>query len=107
MTGFIGLRPRCFSFLIPGDDSREYRQCKGTTTNSVQRKIQYDDYNQILETNEVIHRSVNSIRSKIHKIYSINSTKVSLNNYENKGYWTNSVDSLAYGHYEIHGFKKN
>ena len=48
-----------------------------------------------------------TVLSKIHKIYSINSTKVSLNNYENKGYWTNSVDSLQYGHYKIHGFKKN
>ena len=57
-----------------------------------------------LETNEVVHTSFHSIRSKIHKIYSINSTKVSLNNYENKRYWTNSVDSLACGHYQTHDF---
>ena len=58
-----------------------------------------------LETNEFIQKSFNSIRSKIHKIYSINSTKVSLSNYENKRYWTNSVDSLACGHYKIHDFR--
>ena len=64
------------------------------------------DYNNVLETNEVIHRSFNSIRSKNHKIYSINTTKVSLNSYENKRYWTSALDSLAYGHYKTHDFKK-
>ena len=71
------------------------------------KKIKYDDYNNVLETNEVIHRSFNSIRSKNHKIFSINTTKVSLNSYENKRYWTTSVDSLAYGHYKINDFKSD
>ena len=100
MTGFIGLRPKCYAFKIHGDD-KEYKKCKGTAKNTVKRKIKYDDYNQVLETNEVIHRSFNSIRSKNHKIFSINTTKVSLNSYENKRYWTTSIDSLAYGHYKI------
>ena len=100
MTGFIGLRPKCYAFKIHGDD-KEYKKCKGTAKNTVKRKIKYDDYNKVLETNEVIHRSFNSIRSKNHKIYSINTTKVSLNSYENKRYWTSALDSLAYGHYKI------
>ena len=78
---------------------KNIRKCKGTAKNTVKRKIKYD-------TNEVIHRSFNSIRSKNHKIYSINTTKVSLNSYENKRYWTTSVDSLAYGHYKTHDLKK-
>ena len=106
MTGFIGLRPKCYSFKIHGDD-KEYKKCKGTAKNTVKRKIKYDDYNNVLETNEVIHRSFNSIRSKNHKIYSINTTKVSLNSYENKRYWTTSVDSLAYGHFKINDFKSD
>ena len=104
MTGFIGLRPKCYAFKIHGDD-KEYKKCKGTAKNTVKRKIKYDDYNKVLETNEVIHRSFNSIRSKNHKIYSINTTKVSLNSYENKRYWTTSVDSLAYGHFKINELK--
>ena len=104
MTGFIGLRPKCYAFKIHGDE-KEYKKCKGTAKNTVKRKIKYDDYNNVLETNEVIHRSFNSIRSKNHKIYSINTTKVSLNSYENKRYWTTSVDSLAYGHFKINELK--
>ena len=91
-------------FKIHGDD-KEYKKCKGAAKNTVKRKIQYDGYNKVLETNEVIHRSFNSIRSKNHKIYSINTTKVSLNSYENKRYWTTSVDSLAYGHFTINDIK--
>ena len=97
MTGFIGLRPKSYAFKIHGDD-KEYKKCKGTAKNTVKRKIKYDDYNKVLETNEVIHRSFNSIRSKNHMIFSINTTKVSLNSYENKRYWTSALDSLAYGH---------
>ena len=102
----MGLRPKCYAFKIHGDD-KEYKKCKGTAKNTVKRKNKYDDYNKVLETNEVIHRSFNSIRSKNHKIYSINTTKVSLNSCENKRYWTTSVDSLAYGHYKTNDFKND
>ena len=105
MIGFIGLRPKCYAFKIHGDE-KEYKKCKGTAKNTVKRK-KNDDYNQVLETNEVIHRSFNSIRSKNHKIFSINTTNVSLNSYENKRYWTTSVHSLAYGHYKINDFKSD
>ena len=104
MTGFIGLRPTCYAFKIHGDN--EYKRCKGTAKNTVKRQIKYNDYNKVLETNEVIYRSFNSIRSKNHKIYSINTTKVSLNSYENKRYWTTSVESLAYGHFKLNELKK-
>ena len=106
MTGFIGLRPKCYAFKIHGDD-KEYKKCKGTAKNIVSRKIKYDDYNKVLEleTNAVIHRSFNSIRSKNHKIFSTNTTKVRLNSYENKRYWTTALDSLAYGHYGINDLK--
>ena len=39
---------------------------------SVKRKIKYNDYNQVLETNEVILRAFNSNWSKKHTVYSIN-----------------------------------
>ena len=83
MTGFIGLRSECYAFKIHGDDT-EYRKCKGTANDAVKINIKYDDYNQVLETKKVIHRSFNNIRSKNHQIYSTNTTKVSLNSYENK-----------------------
>ena len=72
---------------------------QGRGKNTVKRFMTYKEYDQVLQTNEVIHKSFNSIRSKNHKIYSIRTAKISLNSYENRRYWTNTGDSLAYGHY--------
>ena len=98
MTGFTGLRPKCYAFKIHGGDKKN-KKCKGTAKNTVERNIQYDGYNKVLETNEVIHRSFHSSRSKNHKILS--TTKVCLNSYESKRCWTTALDSLAYGHYGV------
>ena len=38
MTGFIGLRPKCYAFKIHGDE-KEYKKCKGTAKNTVKRKL--------------------------------------------------------------------
>ena len=104
MIGFIGLRPKCYVFKIHGDD-KEYKKSKDTSKNTKKKKIKYNNFNKMLEINEIIYRLFNnSIRSKNHKVYSINITKASLNSYENKRYWTTSVDSLAYGHYKINDF---
>ena len=45
--------------------------------------------------------SFNTIRSKNHQIYSINQTKFSLSNYDNKRYWINNEESLPYGYYGL------
>ena len=89
------------TFMVMIENKRHVRaqQKYSKTKNSIR------NYNQILESNEVIHRSFSSIQSQIHKIYRSNSTKVSLNNYETKRYWTNSVDGLAWGHYKLHDFR--
>ena len=37
MTGFIGLRPKCYAFKIHGDD-KEYKKCKGTAKKHSKKK---------------------------------------------------------------------
>ena len=59
MTGFVGLRAKCDAFETNRDD-KEFKKCKGTAKNTVEEKLDME-YNQVLETNEVIHRSFNSI----------------------------------------------
>ena len=100
ITGFIGLRPKCYAFQIYGEE-KEHKKCKGTAKHIVRRQLTNKEYDKVLQTNEVIHKSFNSIRSKNHKIYSIRTTKISLNSYENKVYWVDSINSLAYGHWRI------
>ena len=38
MTGFLGLRPKCYAFKIHGDE-KEYKKCKGTAKNTVKGKL--------------------------------------------------------------------
>ena len=56
MTGFKGLRPKCYVFEMHGDD-KAYRKCKDTAKNTVKQKVKHADYNKVLETKKVIHRS--------------------------------------------------
>ena len=45
--------------------------------------------------------SFNSIRSRKHKLHTMNITKVGLTNFDNKRYYLDNVSSLAYGHKHI------
>ena len=60
--------------------------------------MKYEEFDRVLKTNEVVHKSFNSIRSKNHRIFSITTNKVALDSYANKKFWLDSINSLAYGH---------
>ena len=96
ITGFISLRPKCYAYSVFGDE-KEYKKCKGIAKGTVRRQMKYEEFETVLKTNEVIHKLFNSIRSKNHIIFSITTKKIALSSYENKKYWIDSVDSLAYG----------
>ena len=104
ITGFIALRPKCYAYSVYGDD-KKYKKCKGIAKGTVRRQMKYEEFETVLKTNEVIHKSFNSIRSKNHRIFSITTKKIALSSYENKKYWIDSVNSLAYGHYKIDSLK--
>ena len=104
ITGFIALRPKCYAYSVYGDE-KEYKKCKGIAKGTVRRQMKYEEFETVLKTNEVIHKSFNSIRSKNHRIFSITTKKNALSSYENKKYWIDSVNSLAYGHYKINSLK--
>ena len=104
ITGFIALRPKCYAYSVYGDD-KKYKKCKGIAKGTVRRQMKYEEFETVLKTNEVIHKSFNSIRSKNHRIFSITTKTNALSSYENKKYWIDSVNSLAYGHYKINSLK--
>ena len=104
ITGFIALRPKCYAYSVYGGD-KKYKKCKGIAKGTVRRQMKYEEFETVLKTNKVIHKSFNSIRSKNHRIFSIATKKIALSSYENKKYWIDSVNSLAYGHYKINCLK--
>ena len=80
------------------------KKCKGLAKSTVRRQTKYEEFETVLKTNEVIHKSFNSIRSKNHRIFSITTNKTALSSYEQKS-WIDSINSLAYGHYKIYSLK--
>ena len=52
-----------------------------------------------LNNNEKEYVNFKYIRSYNHTIYTINCNKLGLSSYDNKRYWTDSINSLAYCHY--------
>lgn len=100
MTHFIGLKPKSYAFKVQGD-KKEHKKSKGIVKHKVDKQINYDMYEQTLNGDIKPEVSFNTIRSKNHQIYSINQTKFSLSNYDNKRYWINNEESLPYGYYGL------
>ena len=100
MTHFIGLKPKSYAFKVQGD-KKEQKKSKGIVKHKVDKQINYDMYEQTLNGDIKPEVSFNTIRSKNHQIYSINQTKFSLSNYDNKRWWFDNNQSLPYGHYSI------
>ena len=100
ITKFIGLKPKSYAFKIH-NEKKEEKKNKGVPKNKVKSNLTYDSYEKPLEGNKCDTIQFNSIRSKHHNIYSINQVKQSLNSFENKRYYLDSINSLPYGHYTI------
>ena len=62
------VRPKAYSFKIH-NENEEHRKCKGIAKSIVKRQLKYEEYDRVLKTNEVIHKSSSSIRSKNHRIF--------------------------------------
>ena len=63
---------------------KKKKKCKGIAKGTVRRQMKYEEFETVLKTNEVIHKSFNSIRSKHHRIFGITTKKNALSSYENK-----------------------
>ena len=100
ITHFIGLKPKSYAFRIFKEDKEE-KKSKGIVKHKVKKELTFKKYEQTLETTQSDKVSFNSIRSKNHKIYTINQIKQSLSSYDNKRYYVDSVKSLPFGHYLV------
>ena len=91
------------AFVIRGDKKldEETNKSKGTQKCVVKNKIRMQNYVETLETGKSMkHKQIN-FRTDSHQIYTSVSTKISLSAFDSKRYLTDSVNSLAYGHYSM------
>lgn len=100
--------------------SKLIKKSKGIKKNIVKREITFNDYIDCIEKNCdygrqnvsgpcTINRKQNTIRSKMHNVYTIQQEKIALNPADDKRYLLppNRIDTLAWGHFMIDKFEEN
>jgi hypothetical protein len=122
MSEYIGLKPKMYSYdkykskeeieeektIKAKEDSKKKKkkEAEDKTTNKAKgvpmckvKQLTIGVYRSTLYKNDRTRINFNSIRSYNHTIYIINCNKIGLSSYDNKRYWIDKVNSLAYGHW--------
>lgn len=114
ITEFVGLRSKMYSLkagevrrIGPNEIQRakgteKMKKAKGVKRYVLKKSITFDDFFNCVKNNFSIAKSQNSIRSKLHSVYSIRQKKVALNPMDTKRFiLPNNIDTLPWGHYLI------
>lgn len=102
---FVGLRAKCYA--LRSLDNKSYnesmKKSKGVKKSVVKKSITFNDFIHCLENSCEVTRKQNTIRSLLHKVYSIRQEKIALSPFDDKRYIvkSNGTDTLAWGHYAI------
>eukprot|EP01047_Picozoa_sp_COSAG01_P060395 COSAG01_NODE_7397_length_3224_cov_1.757120_2_plen_183_part_00 len=101
---FVGLRPKMYSLKISA--TKQKGTAKGVPKNYRKKHITHADYHRCLFSKECVDRQqmarFSTIRSKKHKLATLEINKVGLCCFDNKRYlWDDGVTSYSYGHHRI------
>ena len=100
MIEFIGIRPKNYCTVM--EDLKESKKAKGIKKACIKNSITSNDYRSCVLGYTITNVSFNLIRSKNHKIGSINVQKSALCPYDDKRYvCDDGINTLAHGHYKI------
>ena len=106
ITEFLALRSKMYTVRVrpwyPGennDDEQQEKKAKGIAS-TVMRGISFHSYMEAFHSDRVVSHSFKQIRSKRHKLMTVELRKVGLCSYDDKrALLPCGVHSLAYGHY--------
>ena len=108
---FVGLRAKCYSYLIQ-DDPEYHMRCKGTPKSALELSVRHNNYLQCIWNNGMgenirQHVDFSKIQSKEHCIYSLSTSKVSMSCNDSKRFiLEDNIHTLPYGHYAIPQYRK-
>lgn len=99
---FVGLRSKCYALRTAGKIDK-LKKAKGIKKNVLRDKVSFEDYLKCVKENCIEIRKQYTIRSKSHDVYTISTTKIALNPFDDKRYiiTPDCIDTLAWGHYKI------
>ena len=107
MREFVGVRAKCYSFLVDERDHEGYfagQRCtmknKGINSAALKSQIVHNDYRRCVMESQRKFVEINSLRSYAHQIYSIRQVKLALVNFDDKRWLCeDGVATLPHGHY--------
>ena len=108
---FVGLRAKCYSYLIQ-DDPEYHMRCKGTPKSAMELSVRHANYLQCIWNNGMAenirqHVDFTKIQSKDHCIYSLSTNKVSMSCNDSKRFiLEDNIHTLPFGHYAIPQYRK-
>ena len=98
MTKFIGLRAKCYSFEMQGDE-KWVKKAKGVKRHTI-GQLQPEEYEAcLLDREKVINKKQHVFRSHLHNIYTEELKKAALNGKDDKRFIKNDgIHTYAWGH---------
>lgn len=114
ITEFVGLRSKMYCIKaeqLTCDDSNNLKKvvgyektkrAKGVKQYVLKNHISFENYLDCVRNNKIVSHNQNTIRSKLHHVYSITQKKISLSPFDNKRYiCEGNVTTLPWGHYKL------
>lgn len=120
ITSFVGLRSKMYSIKsgkvtktyypngnyrlnkVRGDEQEHIKKAKGVKKYVLKNSIGFNNYLNCIKNNTIVSCVQNSIRSKLHQVFTITQKKIALSPFDNKRFiLENNVDTLPWGHYKI------
>lgn len=100
MTEFVGLRSKMYG--VRAGRIEKMKKAKGVKKYVLNNEIGFSDFLNCLQNNCTLMKEQNSIRSKLHTVFTVRQKKVALSPFDNKRFiLENKVDTLPWGHYKI------
>jgi hypothetical protein len=98
ISEFVGIKSKMYSLSY---ENKNKITGKGIQRAVLEKFFSHDDYKNCVLENDVFFAQNRRIESKDHQLQTVEQTKLVLTPFDDKRFYINNVDSLAYGHTDI------
>ena len=101
ITEFLALNPKVYSFKyqheLSNNDVKNKKVLKGVSKTVVKKEIEHKDYVHVLNTDEKIDKTVTSIRSFNHQLFTYVQNKTALTSFYDKMHMVDNNTCVPFG----------
>jgi hypothetical protein len=105
ITEFVALKPKLYSFLVHGEEKvngeeKKHLKAKGITRGA-QKDMKHEMFTECARNCK--DKDIKQVRIQMFKrqVYTLETSKKGLSNYDDKMYRLNNYEAYSYGHYKI------